>query len=51
MKSLAAKLSRGFDTDPPSGAWAGRFEILRTDPRLERRKTQWTVELAFLLED
>lgn len=41
---------RRFDADPASGAWAGRFEILRTDPRIERRKTAWTTELAFLLE-
>lgn len=34
--------------DPDSGAWAGRFEIFRTDPRTEQRKTKWTVELAFL---
>lgn len=38
-----------FDSDPESGSWAGRFEILRTDPRVEKRKTAWTVELAFLL--
>lgn len=42
--------SRRFDADPETGAWAGRLEILRTDPRIERRKTRWTVELAFLLE-
>lgn len=41
---------RQFDADPTTGAWTGRFEILRTDPRLERRKTAWTTELAFLLE-
>jgi len=41
---------RRFDADQTTGAWAGRFEILRTDPRLERRKTAWTTELAFLLE-
>ncbi|MEV4738254.1 MULTISPECIES: GyrI-like domain-containing protein [unclassified Microbacterium] len=40
---------RTFDSDPESGVWAGRFEILRTDPRVEKRKTAWTVELAFLL--
>lgn len=50
LQEWVGETERGFDTDPPSGAWAGRFEILRTDPRLERRKTQWTVELAFLLE-
>lgn len=41
---------RRFDADAATGAWAGRFEILRTDPRIERRKTSWTTELAFLLE-
>jgi effector-binding domain-containing protein len=40
---------RTFDTDPTTGAWAGRFEIIRTDPRSEKRKTRWTIELAFLL--
>jgi len=40
---------RRFDADPSTGVWAGRFEILRTDPRVERRKTAWTTELAFLL--
>jgi len=50
LQEWVGETERRFDTDPPSGAWAGRFEILRTDPRLERRKTQWTVELAFLLE-
>jgi hypothetical protein len=32
-------------------AWGGRFEILRTDPRREPRKTRWTTELAFRLRD
>ena len=41
---------RSFDADPASGAWAGRYEILRTDPRVERRKTAWTTELAFLVQ-
>ncbi len=41
---------RRFDADSASGSWSGRFEILRTDPRLEPRKTAWTTELAFLLE-
>ncbi|MFJ4225872.1 hypothetical protein [Microbacterium sp. NPDC089695] len=52
-KSLLAWVpenDRGFDADPATGAWAGRFEILRTDPRREKRKTAWTIELAFLLD-
>lgn len=50
LQAWVGETERHFATDTPSGAWAGRFEILRTDPRLERRKTAWTVELAFLLE-
>jgi len=42
-------IGREFDADPESAAWAGRFEIYRTDPRTERRKTTWLVELAFRL--
>ena len=30
-------------------AFAGRFEIYLTDPRTERMKTRWVVQLAFLL--
>ncbi len=30
-------------------AFAGRFEIYVTDPRSERMKTRWVVQLAFLL--
>lgn len=47
----AEDAGRNFDADAESGQWGGRFEILRTDPRIERRKTAWTVELAFLLRD
>lgn len=43
--------TRDFDADPSTGAWAGRFEVLRTDPRIEPRKTAWTTELAFLLAE
>lgn len=50
LQAWVGETEHRFDTDPSSGAWAGRFEILRTDPRLERLKTAWTVELAFLLE-
>ena len=32
---------------PEGEAFAGRFETYLTDPRTERRKTQWVVELAF----
>jgi hypothetical protein len=49
LLAWAPEQGRVFDSDPESGAWAGRFEILRTDPRLEKRKTAWTIELAFLL--
>lgn len=42
-------VDRHFAADPESASWDGRFEIIRTDPRAERRKTAWTVELAFLL--
>ncbi|WP_309105058.1 hypothetical protein [Microbacterium sp.] len=45
------EVKRSFLADPVSGAWVGRFEIIRTDPRLERRKTAWAIELAFLLEE
>ncbi|MFS0911045.1 hypothetical protein AB3M89_04585 [Microbacterium sp. 179-I 3D2 NHS] len=44
-------IGRRFDAEPDTGVWGGRFEILRTDPRHERRKTAWTIELAFLLEE
>jgi effector-binding domain-containing protein len=44
-----AGIGREFDADPESASWAGRFEIYRTDPRTERRKTTWLVELAFRL--
>ncbi|MGH1549663.1 hypothetical protein ACRAWB_11020 [Leifsonia poae] len=39
-----------LDTQPhPRGeAFASRCEIYRTDPRTEKRKTRWIVELAFL---
>ncbi len=40
---------REFDAEPTTATWAGRFEIIRTDPRLEKRKTAWITELAFLL--
>lgn len=50
LLAWAPEQGRRFDADPKTGAWAGRFEILRTDPRIERRKTRWIVELAFLLE-
>lgn len=49
LLAWAPEHGRRFDADPDSGAWAGRFEILRTDPRVEKRKTAWTIELAFLL--
>lgn len=34
--------------DPGGEAFASRCEIYLTDPRAERRKTRWIVELAFL---
>lgn len=34
--------------DPGGEAFASRCEIYLTDPRTERRKTRWVVELAFL---
>ena len=33
---------------PAGEAFAGRCEIYLTDPRTEKRKTRWVVELAFL---
>ena len=36
------------DTDAGE-VFAGRFEIYVTDPRTERMKTRWVVQLAFLL--
>ena len=49
LLNWAPAQGREFSTEPRSGEWDGRFEILRTDPRTERRKTAWTTELAFLL--
>ncbi|MFF7293889.1 hypothetical protein ACFY9N_15270 [Microbacterium sp. NPDC008134] len=49
LLTWAPAQSREFAAEPQSGEWDGRFEILRTDPRVERRKTAWTTELAFLL--
>jgi effector-binding domain-containing protein len=34
--------------DPQGEAFASRCEIYLTDPRTEKRKTRWVVELAFL---
>ena len=34
---------------PEGEAFAARCELYLTDPRTERRKTRWLVELAFLL--
>ena len=50
LLAWAPEQGRRFDADLASGAWAGRLEILKTDPRTEPRKTRWTIELAFLLE-
>ncbi|MCM3781081.1 GyrI-like domain-containing protein [Microbacterium hydrocarbonoxydans] len=50
LLAWAPEQGRRFDTDPASGRWGGRFEILRADPRKEPRKTAWTVELAFLVK-
>ena len=58
-KSLAAnrylhewvrKQALELDSQPHPGgeAFASRCEIYLTDPRTERRKTRWIVELAFL---
>ena len=43
------ELSFAVQTEPDGDHWTGRFEILRTDPRREPRKTRWVTELAFLL--
>ncbi len=32
-------------------AFASRCEIYLADPRAEKRKTRWVVELAFLIRD
>jgi len=42
-----------LDSHPvPAGeAFASRCEIYLTDPRSEKRKTRWVVELAFLIRD
>ena len=44
--------SQGLETDsdpvPTGEAFRSRLEVYVTDPRTERRKTQWVVELAFL---
>lgn len=45
----SASRGHSFDAAAETGDWAGRFEILWTDPRVERRKTKWIIELAFLL--
>lgn len=39
-----------LDTRPhPAGEeFASRCEIYRTDPRVDKRKSRWVVELAFL---
>ena len=44
--------SQGLETDsdrvPAGEAFRSRLEVYLTDPRTEKRKTQWVVELAFL---
>jgi len=38
-----------LEQTPAGEAFAARCEVYITDPRAERRKTQWVVQLAFLL--
>lgn len=41
-------VSFDFDEAVDGAHWASRYEIYVTDPRTERRKTRWEIELAFL---
>ena len=50
LRWIAAQgLETDSDTIATGEAFRSRLEIHLTDPRMEKRKTQWVIELAFLI--